>query len=215
MAGKLQVTDTASVYDHPVSVVWLPLVKAAYFAVQEAGRQVNANPQDVVAKAVSDVDEELDEALDYCAKSPVSSSDKPTDVYKKAFLSDVKTNKAERAIAKVFRTTTAKVRAAEWASFVQIATKGTLLSGDAVAKIMSGSALPPSTANKKSTVPAPPKKAPAVPAPPTAPDFRALPEAMSTTTMLLLGLGGLALIYWFTQQKGTAPAATPAAATGG
>jgi hypothetical protein len=60
--AKVMFDDPINVYGNNVLAVWVPLVKAALFAAQEAGRQYNATGNEV-AKAVSDAGDALDDAM--------------------------------------------------------------------------------------------------------------------------------------------------------
>jgi hypothetical protein len=202
--AKVMFDDPINVYGNNVLAVWVPLVKAALFAAQEAGRQYNATGNEV-AKAVSDAGDALDDAMGLFDVCPIPANFGTSAADKKIFLGGTGKYKTIAAIAKVMRCSEDAVKAALWASYVQIQTKGNLLSADAVAKLMTGKSLPASTAGKTPT-PTKKPKPPVNPAPPTAPDFRTLPEAMGTGTVIALGLGGLALIYWLTQQSGGAAA---------
>jgi len=214
MLAKVKAGDTVNVYDHPIAAVYVPLVKAALFFAQEAGRQINANPGDPSLRAISDAGDVLDSHLSYYASSPISDGFGTTKSDEEIFLRGTALQDY-MMIANVFRTTIASVRKAVWASYVQIAKKGTLLSGDAVTKIMTGANLPTSTLNKKTKDPTPPKSKPKNPAPPSAIPVAAIAveSGLSAGMAIAFGLGGLWLVYYLTQQKdGTSATNATAAA---
>jgi len=221
MLAKVKAGDTVNVYDHPIAAVYVPLVGAALFFWQEAGRQINANPNDPALRAISDAGDVLDSHLSYYASPPISDGFGTTKSDEEIFLRGPALQD-EVMIANVFRTTIASVRKAVWASYVQIAKKGTLLSADAVTKIMTGANLPTSTLNKKtkdptppSAIPTPPKSKPKNPAPPSAIPVAAIAveSGLSAGMAIAFGLGGLWLVYYLTQQKdGTSATNATAAA---
>lgn len=224
LAAGLTPNDRVNVNGNTVNLVWAPLIRASYAQIaankaeyDELRKQGDPfEPDTRFEKAVANGEFSDEPFGSKLATKPVESFKS----YEALLRNDVRGRYFDYGVIDtLFKCPNQRVNAALVESYSMIRKGGTLSTASAYQVLSGGKSLPAkpeaiaaaakgvSNSVSKSTV----RQTP----PAEGRDTLLDTSGPSTTTMLLLGLGGLALIYWFTQQKGTAPAATPAAATGG